>query len=45
LNRISRTKAIIEPPLPLDLERLQFLADSIEKLNNKLNYVYGGTVK
>lgn len=45
LNRISRTKAIVEPPLPLDLERFQFLSDSIEKLNSKLNYVYGGAIK
>ena len=45
LHRIARTKAITEPPLPLDLERLQFLSDTIAKLNSKLNYVYGGTVK
>jgi beta-N-acetylhexosaminidase len=43
--RISRTKAIVEPPLPLDLDRFKFLSDSIEKLNSKLNYVYGGTIK
>ena len=45
LHRITRTKAIAEPPLPLDLERFQFLSDSIEKLNSQLNYVYGGTIK
>ncbi|HET7113248.1 MAG TPA: glycoside hydrolase family 3 N-terminal domain-containing protein [Pyrinomonadaceae bacterium] len=45
LHRIAKTKAILEPPLPLDLERFQFLSDSIEKLNSKLNYVYGGTIK
>lgn len=45
LQRIARTKAIMEPPLPLDLERFQFLSDSIEKLNSKLNYVYGGAIK
>ena len=45
MHRISRTKAILEPPLPLDLERFKFLSDSIEKLNSKLNYVYGGTIK
>ncbi len=45
LQRIGRTKAIVEPPLPLDLERFQFLSDSIEKLNSKLNYVYGGAIK
>src|SRR5687767_9846985 len=45
LQRIARTKAIVEPPLPLDLERLKFLSDSIQQLNSKLNYVYGGTIK
>lgn len=45
LQRIAKTKAIVEPPLPLDLERFKFLSDSIEKLNSKLNYVYGGTIK
>jgi beta-N-acetylhexosaminidase len=45
LNRIGRTKSIVEPPLPLDLERFQFLSDSIAKLNSKLNYVYGGAIK
>jgi beta-N-acetylhexosaminidase len=45
LQRIARTKAIVEEPLPLDLDRFQALADDILKLNNKLNYVYGGTIK
>ena len=45
LQRIGRTKAIAEPPLALDLERFQFLSDEIARLNSKLNYVYGGTVK
>ena len=45
LDRIARTKAIMEPPLPLDLERFQHLSDEVLKLNSKLNYVYGGTVK
>ena len=45
LMRIARTKAIVEPPLELDLERMKFLSDEIEKLNSKLNYVYGGTIK
>ena len=45
LEHISRTKAIVEPPLPLDLERFQHLSDEVLKLNSKLNYVYGGTVK
>jgi len=45
LERIARTKTITEPPLPLDLERFKFLADEILRLNSKLNYTYGGTIK
>ena len=45
LNRIAQTKAIIQPPLPLDLARFQQLADEVLQLNAKLNYVYGGPVK
>lgn len=45
LHRISRTKAIVEDPLPLDLDRFKALSDEVEKLNSKLNYVYGGTIK
>jgi len=45
LDRIARTKAIVQPPLPLDLERFQQLSDEVLQLNAKLNYVYGGAVK
>ena len=45
LQRIARTKAIIEEPLPLDVDRFKALSDEVAKLNSKLNYVYGGTVK
>jgi beta-N-acetylhexosaminidase len=45
LERIARTKTIMEPPLPLDLDRFKFLSDETLKLNSKLNYTYGGTVK
>src|ERR1043165_1895117 len=45
LERIAKTKAIIQPPYPLDLERFPELADEILKLNSKLNYTYGGTIK
>src|SRR4029079_13057770 len=45
LERVARTKTIMEPPLPLDLTRFQALSDEILKLNSKLNYTYGGTVK
>jgi beta-N-acetylhexosaminidase len=44
LHRIARTKAIVEEPLPLDLDRFKALSDEVEKLNNKLNYVYGGKI-
>ena len=45
LDRIARTKTIMQPPLPLDLAHFQALADEILKLNSKLNYTYGGTFK
>lgn len=45
LHRIARTKAIVEDPLPLDLDGFKALSDEVEKLNSKLNYVYGGTIK
>lgn len=45
LERIAKTKTIIQPPYPLDLERFHALADEILKLNSKLNYTYGGTIK
>ena len=45
LERIAKTKAIIQPPYPLDLERFQVLSDEILRLNSKLNYTYGGTIK
>ena len=45
LQRIARTKAIIEEPVPLDLHRYKALADEVTRLNSKLNYVYGGTIK
>ena len=45
LERVAKTKTIIQPPYPLDLERFQVLADEILGLNSKLNYTYGGTIK
>src|ERR1051325_7728602 len=45
LERIAKTKTIIAPPYPLDLDRFKFLSDEISRLNSKLNYTYGGTVK
>ena len=45
LKRIGAIKSITAPPLPLDLDRFKVLADEIDKLNSKLNYTYGGTIK
>lgn len=45
LTRIANTKSLAAPPLPLDLARFRSLADDIFKLNSKLNYTYGGTIK
>ena len=45
LERIAKTKAIVQPPFDLDLARFRSLADEILKLNSKLNYTYGGTIK
>jgi beta-N-acetylhexosaminidase len=44
LKRIAAAKAIVQPPLPLDLERFKSLSDEIADLNRKLNYAYGGSV-
>ena len=45
LDRIARTKGIVQPPLPLDRERYQQLSEEVLKLNSTLNYVYGGPIK
>ena len=45
LERIARTKTLIEPPLPLDMDRYKELADEVTKLNAKLHYSYGGVIK
>jgi beta-N-acetylhexosaminidase len=42
LARIAETKGLAQPPLPLNLERYQLLAEQIGVLNKKLNYSYGG---
>lgn len=43
LRRIAAFKALTEPPLPLDVDRLNLLSSEIAQLNEKLNYVYGGS--
>jgi len=45
LEHIENTKAIVEPPLPLDLARFKALSDEIKQLNASLKYTYGGTIK
>lgn len=42
LNRITQVKSLIQPPLPLDMARLQILSREIAELNKKVNYSYGG---
>jgi len=42
LKRIAATKALAQPPLPLDMERFQQLADEITQLNQTLEYRYPG---
>ncbi len=45
LKHIASAKATVEPPLPLDLDRMQALSNEIAQLNTKLNYSYGGATK
>jgi beta-N-acetylhexosaminidase len=42
LHRIAEVKLLMKPPLPLDSNRLQQLSDDIARLNENLNYSYGG---
>jgi beta-N-acetylhexosaminidase len=42
LTRIADTKALMQPPLPLDMDRFNRLATEINELNQRLNYVYPG---
>ncbi|HXT61497.1 MAG TPA: glycoside hydrolase family 3 N-terminal domain-containing protein [Pyrinomonadaceae bacterium] len=42
LKRISATKALAQPPLPLDIDKLNQLADEIRELNETLEYRYPG---
>jgi beta-N-acetylhexosaminidase len=44
LKRIAATKALAQPPLPLDLDRLKQLSNGVAELNRKLNYTYTGKV-
>jgi beta-N-acetylhexosaminidase len=42
LKRIAATKALTKPPVPLNMERFNHLANEITELNNRLEYVYPG---
>lgn len=42
LQRIENFKALMQQPLAFDEERLKELSDDVAKLNQKLNYIYGG---
>jgi beta-N-acetylhexosaminidase len=44
LRRIAAFKSLTRPPLPLDLERFRLLSEQIAHLNQKLKYVYGGSI-
>jgi beta-N-acetylhexosaminidase len=44
LRRIAAMKSIIKPPAEFDEEKFKALSDETAKLNEKLNYKYGGTI-
>jgi beta-N-acetylhexosaminidase len=44
LKNIADFKALVEPPLPFDKERLHTLSQEVAALNSKLNYTYGGAI-
>jgi len=44
LKRVAAMKSIVEPPKPFSGEKFKALADETAKLNEKLNYKYGGTL-
>ncbi|HKP46539.1 MAG TPA: glycoside hydrolase family 3 N-terminal domain-containing protein [Pyrinomonadaceae bacterium] len=44
LKRIAAMKSIVKEPLPFDADKIKALSDETAKLNEKLNYKYGGTL-
>jgi beta-N-acetylhexosaminidase len=44
LKRVAAMKSIVKEPLPFNADRLKELSDETAKLNEKLNYKYGGTI-
>jgi len=44
LKRIAAMKSIVKPPVDFDKDEFQRLSDETTRLNEKLNYKYGGTI-
>jgi beta-N-acetylhexosaminidase len=44
LKRIAAMKSIIKPPAEFDEEKFKALSDETARLNEKLNYKYGGSI-
>ena len=44
LKRIAAMKGIVKPPLPFNRQRIEELSAETARLNEKLNYRYGGTI-
>ena len=44
LGRIAAMKSIIEPPATFDIDKFKALSDETAKLNETLNYKYGGKI-
>jgi len=44
LRRIGAMKSIVKEPLPFDADKLKELSEETTRLNEKLNYKYGGTI-
>lgn len=42
LRRIAEFKSLVQPPLPFDATRFAQLSEEVNRLNQKLNYSYGG---
>ncbi|MFN2516816.1 MAG: glycoside hydrolase family 3 N-terminal domain-containing protein [Pyrinomonadaceae bacterium] len=44
LERIAAMRSIVKPPPPFEGEKFKALSDETSKLNEKLNYKYGGSI-
>jgi beta-N-acetylhexosaminidase len=44
LRRIAEFKSLVQPALPFDADRFMELSDEVARLNQKLNYSYGGRI-